>query len=564
MLLTLAIVLGLMSACGDTSTVEPSDETMQTASDPVSQPPQGTVSSVTDSAQEEPAPVASPEEWTLPLSDGSDTLTLMACFPDPLFAEYPNGCKDLSIYKAAEELTGVNIDWTCLSNSQASETFLLTIASQTYSDMFGWGLNYAGGNELAIEEDVYMDLTETISQYAPNYYGLIYSDPELLSAIQTDSGYLDTFYSLTLEEAAYCDAGPQIRADILDELDMEKPYTYDELHEYLLACRDKYNMSEPLILPASFAYNYNYLASGFGVAGRLATVPEYELPFHQVDGQIHFGIVEPGYLDYITMLHTYMEEGLISDAFVQENIRMLDTDEVTNKILTGQSGFWANDLLNIDGYNNASEIEGFRVEATYDIHQDKDSVNHFAEMLYKGGNGGIHFSTQCSNVELATQWCDFWYTDEGSMLANYGVEGEGYTMENGVPTYTDLIADNPNYNLANALLIYASNGTICGVADNERQYPIYSDIMLQANELWHTGSDDEYLLPANFSLTAEENEEYSGIASDLATLCEEKLSMFITGDASLDDWDGFVDSLYTTGLQDAIDIYQGALARYLP
>lgn len=568
-LLSLALAATMLvfvfSACGTTvesaGSVLASENPEVSPADSVSEP---VVESTEFSLDETPSVVEdAPASWTLPLSDGSDTLSIMCCFPDPLFAEYPNGCEDLEIYQAAEKITGVDVEWTCLANSQASDTFLLTIASGTYPDIFGWGLNYAGGNELAIEQEVYMDLTDVIKEYSPNYYSYIFNDDELLASVTTDSGYIDTYYVLTLENVAFADAGPQIRADILDELQMDKPYTIEELHNYLVACRDQYNMSEALILPASFAYNYDYLVGAFDVAGRLATEPVYEMPFYQIDGEIHFGVVEDGYKEYITTMNAWLNEGLISPSFVQENTRMLDTDEVTNKILNGESGFWSSDLLNIDGYNSTSEIKGFRVEATYDIHATESSINHFSEMTYKGGSGGLHFSTQCRNVALAAQWCDFWYTEEGSLLANYGVEGSSYTVVNGVPTYTELITDNPNYNLANALLIYASNGTIGCVADNERQYPIYSDIVLAANDLWHTGTDDAYRLPNNFSLSASENEQYSAVISDVATLCQENLAAFITGDRPLSEWDTFVESLYSAGLQTAIDIYQGAMERYI-
>ena len=585
LLLAAAMLTCLLAACGGTdataqtgtsapeaASAEAPAEEAEPAAEPAAPaeeaapaedaPPSEEAPSAEETAAE-PALDFTPEEWTLPLSDGSDTLTIMACFPDPLFAEFSNGNKDLEIYKKAEEITGVNVDWTSLANSQAVDTFLLTIASGEYPDMFGWGLNYVGGNELAIEEGVYLDLTDIIKQYSPNYASYIFNDPDLLEAISTDSGYIDTYYALTLEGKAFADAGPQIRADILDELGMDKPYTIDELHEYLVACRDQYGMSEPLILPAAFGYFYNYFAGAFDIGGRVATIPEYDLPFYQIDGTIHFGVAEEGYKEYITLLNDWLSEGLISPSFIQENIRMLDTDEVTNKITTGQSGFWSSDLLNIDGYNNVSEIEGFRVEATYDIHRTKDSINHFAQLTYKGGAGGLHFSSQCSDTKLAAQWCDFWYTEEGSMLANYGVEGSGYTMVNGVPTYTDLIADNPNYNLANALLIYASNNTICCISDPERQEPIYSDIVMAANEIWHTGTDDAYKLPNKFALNAAENEAYSSVISDVATLCEENIASFITGERPMSEWDGFVDSLFAARLQEAIDIYQGALDRYL-
>jgi putative aldouronate transport system substrate-binding protein len=37
-------------------------------------------------------------------------------------------------------------------------------------------------------------------------------------------------------------------------------------------------------------------------------------------------------------------------------------------------------------------------------------------------------TTQCKNIELAMRFCDYLYTEEGYMFANFGIEGETYTM----------------------------------------------------------------------------------------------------------------------------------------
>ena len=39
----------------------------------------------------------------------------------------------------------------------------------------------------------------------------------------------------------------------------------------------------------------------------------------------------------------------------------------------------------------------------------------------------------CTQPELAVQWMDFWFTEEGARLANFGTEGISYTLVNGKP-----------------------------------------------------------------------------------------------------------------------------------
>lgn len=44
--------------------------------------------------------------------DTTETLELVATFPDPLFASYPNAMADCQIYQEAEKATGIHVDYT--------------------------------------------------------------------------------------------------------------------------------------------------------------------------------------------------------------------------------------------------------------------------------------------------------------------------------------------------------------------------------------------------------------------------------------------------------------------
>ena len=130
---------------------------------------------------------------------------------------------------------------------------------------------------------------------------------------------------------------------------------------------------------------------------------------------------------------------------------------------------------NIGGYIEASEVDGFDLEATYDMHASEDSTNHFGTFITKSASNGFRITTNCENVELACQWGDWWYSEEGSLLANYGVEGEGFEYVDGVPTFTSLVTDS-DLGMRDALLVYASNGTINCVIDNNAVASGYSEV----------------------------------------------------------------------------------------
>jgi putative aldouronate transport system substrate-binding protein len=586
LLLTLCMVCGMLAACGSGSTDTTTDtaattETETTAESAAQEEPAEAPSTDTEEAPaEEAAPAedsaapvaatglaaevfgadASPAEWSLPLSDGSEPLTLWATFPDALFASYPNGMLDCDIYQEAERVTGVSIEYNPLSTSASSEQFNVMVASGDYPDMIGWGLNYASGDESAIEEEVYLDLTEIIADYAPNYYNLLASDDELLQSALTDAGYISSFFALVTEDGL-ASFGPMIRTDLLDKLGLEKPYTIDEYHEVLTAFKNE-GVAEPLVLLAPGCAQDDWIAGAFGVSAFLNNFPMSSAPFYVEDGVVKFGVVEEGFQEYISLMHDWYEEGLIDPDFISENSNWNGPDYAM-KIQNGDCGIFYSDYGNIGGYNAGSEVEGFHVEATYDAHMTEDSVNHFGNFSSKSAGNGIHLTTACSNVELAAQWCDWWYTDEASLLANYGIEGRGYELVDGVPTYTELVTDADGMSIRDALLVYASNNTVCCVIDSHALDTAYSQEDIDAPEIWATGMDNANRMPSGVSLNMTEQETYSARYTDIETVCMESIAKFITGAKPLSEFDELIENCYAMGLQECLDAYQSAYDRYV-
>ncbi|MDD6238477.1 MAG: extracellular solute-binding protein [Oscillospiraceae bacterium] len=499
-----------------------------------------------------------PEEVSYPV-DTDESLSLVATFPDPLFSSYPGAMADCSIYKAAEEATGIHVDFQGMSTSASNEQFNVMVASGSYPDLIGWGLNFANGDDAEVDEDVILDLTEDIAQYAPNYYNLLSTDDELLKTAVSSSGYITAFYGLTTEDGL-AKEGLAIRTDELQKLGLEKPYTIDDYENVLAAFKDD-GLKQPLMMLAPGAIQDNWLAGAFDVAAFCNSFPMSVAPTYVQDGEIKFGPVEDGFKDYITLMHDWYEKGYIESDFISDNSNW-NSPDYANAITTGDAGIFYCDWGNLGGYIAASEIDGFALEATYDMHASEDSINHFGTFITKSASNGFRITTNCENVELACQWGDWWYSEEGSLLANYGVEGEGFEYVDGVPTFTSLVTDS-DLGMRDALLVYASNGTINCVIDNNAVASGYSEVDKAAPEIWAKGMDDAYVIPTSMTLSADQGTEAANIYSDIQTLCMESIAKFITGDKSLDEFDDFVQQIEDMGIQDYLDIYQECYDDYM-
>ena len=497
-----------------------------------------------------------PAENSYPL-DTDESLTLVATFPDPLFASYPGGMADCQIYQVAEEKTGVHMEYQPLSTSASAEQFNVMIASGSYPDLIGWGLNYTTGDDAAVEEDIYYDLIDYIAEYAPNYFNILATDDELLDTAITDGGHIVGFHAVRTEQTLG-KAGLAIRTDELQKLGLDKPYTIEEFENTLAAFKDD-GLKQPLVMLAPGAIQDNWLAAAFNVSAFCNSFPMSVAPTYVEDGEIKFGPLEEGFKEYITLIHDWYEKGYIHSDFVSLNSNW-NSPDYANAITSGDAGIFYADQGNLGGYIAASEIPGFAVEATYDMHATKDSINHFAQYTKKSVGNGFKITTNCENIELACQWGDWWYSEEGSLLANYGVEGVSFDYVDGKPVLNETVTDAPE-GMRDALLIYASNDTICCVIDPNAVTSGYSEVDKAAPEIWNEGMDDTMVIPSTVTLSADENTRAANIYSDIETICLEAIAKFITGEKSLDEYDAFVESIKSAGIDDYLAIQQGAYDR---
>lgn len=522
---------------------------------PAEEPETPQVSELVASVFGEAAPA---EAISYPI-ETEESLEMIVTCADHLLAAYENATEDFLIFQTAEEKTGVNLDITSLSTMASSEQFTVLVASGGYPDLVGWGLNYVGGDELAVEEEVYLDLVEYIPQYAPNYYNILTSDDELLDKAVTDAGYIVGFH-VVRPEGALGKEGLVIRTDLLEKHGMDKPYTIEEWENTLAMFKDE-GLDQPLVMLSTSVINGNFIASAFDVNAYLSNFPFSSIPVYVEDGTVKFGPVEDGFKEYITLIKEWYDKGYIHPDYVTVN-QNWNSAEYSNVITTGEAGIFFTDQGNIGGYLEVSEVEGFALEGTYDMHATEDSVNHFGSFTKKSVQDGFKITSNCENVELACRWGDWWYSEEGSLLANWGVEGTSFNYDaDGNPVFTEIVTNNDTWAMRDALMVYASNSTISCILDPTAVTSGYSDVDKAAPEIWAAGMDDSYVIPSEVALNTDESSEATAMYSDIETHCLEHIAKFINGDKPLEEFDAFVQTIYDLGIEDFLAIYQGAYDR---
>jgi len=77
-----------------------------------------------------------------------------------------------------------------------------------------------------------------------------------------------------------------------------------------------------------------------------------------------------------------------------------------------------------------------------------------------------------------------------------------------------------------------------------------------------TKGDNLYALPSNTCFTNEEGEERARLMSDIQTYIEENQVKFVIGEKPMSEFDSFIETIKSMGIEDVADIYAAAVERY--
>ncbi len=549
LLLASAMLLALLVGCGNQAAAP--DQSSASAA------------SQTEASEPAPAPVSTPaEEASAPAAEESIVET-PSIFPleEPVtftywFNAFPsilsqlNLPEDLLAYKELEQRTNVHIDFQVVAADMTNEKLNIMVASGLYPD---FAPASGAGLDKDVEDGYLLRLNDLIDEYMPNYKALRESNDVYRRGSITDEGNMVLINGF-FDEGNVIEYGPVIRQDWLDQLNLPMPETYDELEETLTMFKNQLGAQAPMFLNKAGSIMGNYLSAGFGVAA----CDVQDTIYINVDGTVQYSGIQPGYREYLELVRKWYADGLIDRDFISRQDLANAPEELIAQDAIGYFYTFDEKIPKLSEYN---QDPNFNVVPAYDVTKNKGDVNHLRK---ESGwvSEGMGITTACQNPELAAQWMDYKFTPEGSLLFNYGTEGESFEYgEDGLPHFTDLVLHNPD-----GLTVSAAMYKYCCqrgqfLMETRRAYdyidPVYS-------EMWGRHENDYYLRLDELSMTTEEAEQFNALSVDIDTYVSEMRLRFITGEADLESgWDEYVSSIENMGIDECVALVQAALDRYL-
>lgn len=560
LILALAMVIAMFTACGSTGNSSSSGAAESKTTTSETAAPEETVSDTapadTDAGSdlEEASAVEKVDSSALyPVSE--ETIHLTGVAPqEPILVSYQEDLSQEYAQVTAEEKTNVSVDWNISNVDTYTDNITIMLSSGDIPDLVLTPDNYYSIDYL-VEQELFLDLMEYLPTDAPDFYALYQSDEAFAKEITSDTGKLVTMRGrFQLPNSML-----GIRQDWMDALNLKTPTTYDELTEVLTALHNEYNTPNTVsFLSTGFMSNYSILTGGFGVA----TPDMNDLPW-QVDdeGNVIMSYTLDGYKEYLELVHSWYEAGLFNDEFLSAS----NPGIPDSWMVAGETALFATRAASFSAsYAGTVDDENFVLACMADVTKTGTETITLGDSRSITANGGMAVAAQCEYPEEAIKYLNWYFTDEGFYACNYGEEGVTYNKNaDGSISYTDFLLNNPDgLSYKNALGLYTS---YYGVGFDESDERTTASFSLETEKVmydtWRSNRSEANVYHG--TLNTEESTEYSSISSDMITLANTKIMGYIMGTESLDTYDEFVETLYSMNLDTLISLKQAAYDRYL-
>lgn len=535
-LITVMMVVSFISGCGTSKSTD-------------------TGSTNTESAQkQETTEQASTEKSSL-ITDVPVELSIAICEVPVAGVSYAD---KLPVFQELEKRTGVTIKFDVLNSSDYVKVMKTRIAAAT--DLPDIYKLMSGGSESLdimplIKGNLILQLDDYIEKEAPNIKALYKESPDLKSTMISPDGKMYSIPNRVNALVAY-ERNPLtflIRNDWLQKVGVNtNPETIDEWYNVLKLFKtaDPNGNNKDDEIPYSGQF---YMISAFAEAYGI----NYHTSFYQDDsGVVQYDWMKPSAKEYLQTMNKWYVEKLIDPQYLT-----ITTDNMWGQMLDDMVGAtFLSSASNCDWLNtNNKKNQNADWRAVIPPKQISGEDGFTVRNDRSGGKTVI--SSSCKNPDIAVKWIDYLFSDEGSILTTFGIEGVHYTVQDGKYAYTEaILKDGKRYENTKSVGIDPS-----GVPQLIR--PEYYDMpSAYSQEIRDSVKPvgKHIITPfPEFISSDSEAEVLSKKLADINTYADEMLNKFIIGSEPISNFDKFVQKLKELGIDEVLKVKQAQYDRSL-
>ena len=459
------------------------------------------------------------------------------------------------VWQEAAKRTNISLKGTIsLSNSNEEEAFNLMMSSGNLADIIGYV--DASSLEKLGRDGGMIPLNDLIKEHAPNIQKVLDEDARFRQTAYSLDGNI---YQIPKNQELKAAEFWWIRQDWLDKLNLKAPTTVDELHDVLYAFRNEDPNGNglkdeiPLFDRAGWKQPDEYLY-----------LWDTSLEFYPRDGKMKYEPLEENFKTGVSNMIKWYQEGLIDPEIFTRGASSRDT------LLGGDLGGCTHAWVSTATYNSPLQetIPGVQMVAIAPP-ADQNGVVKERVSRYPGVGWGI--SSQCKDPVTVIKFMDYFFTEEGSDLMNWGIEGDTFTRDaDGSKHFTDTVLQSELTPIGYLRSIGAQY-RIGMCQDGDYEYATMKEDGIEANKLYNGHDEwfDDSLPPyldgkMALKYTSDDETEYKNIMASIKPYVDEKFQSWILGVNDFDsEYDTFIKELKARGIDRALEINQKAYDTFL-
>lgn len=483
-----------------------------------------------------------------PDAGSSDTIRILAALDEAKFDE------DNNFEKQVEEATGINLEFTYVGMNDYETTVNNTLLTQKNIDLVSGGPDPTA----LINQEALYPLTDLMETEMPDY--LKYLTPEYEAQMLYEYEVKKDIYVIKSIREAEQGYSFMVRKDWMERVGVTKaPTTWTEFVNMLQQFKDKdangdgnaSNEIPLLVKPVD-------LRATFGINSKYYWCVE--------DGEYKAVVNHSNYKAYITALRDLYSKGLLDSEYVTKMVdpswqEWSSVPTAMSNNTTGATVWWAEyttsstEALQAGDADYLKNAEWIGIAPVPGVNCTEGYVASQAGVLK---NFMIPSYVPESKVKTILKLINWFYTDEGIELMNYGIKDVHYTqMEDGSKRIKDIFCTFANARKAGLLydpmpFMWANDSYIQMATGNSDP-----DEMTATGKLFYdalTANEGHYMSQAYDMST--------GVWQDKKTALSEMLDDFetnmITGKLSLDNYDAELKKILDAGLAECEAEQRGA------
>ena len=501
-------------------------------------------------------------DYPLPLTTDDTVISIWTSCYTPEYLD-ENGYDAMPFAQEVFNRTGVHTEHVMAPSTSRAENFSVLLAADDLMDIMSQpGSFYGAPLEKAIEEEGYFVNLYDYRMYMPNYVYEVTKDPEDRNTIHK-CFLRDDLWTVMYELRAVRElsSGAFARGDWLYKMGKTNKdiKTFDDYHDMFAFFKTMDTCEYPATLLKTLELAGAYEWVGYDTYACCSVTSTQTVK----DGKVYLSNLQENDKELMQLIVDWYAEGLLDPNWTS----YANIPDIGDRIKTGKMGYIAGTRATTMKANDEAIPEDAPVGwvAMTKPQRYEGQTLHLGFQTDRVYWGSAGISAKCEDIPLAITWLDWRYSEEGSFLYGYGVEGVSWEYDDqGKVVITDFITSHPG-GWTMIMLTYALN-SICepGLYINYAWNAPGNEVSFQYTQDWEdVPHDDLYVYPSGISYNDEQNEAIASISADLSTYLEENYLSFVDGSKPMSDWDEYVAGAKEIGADDLVAIYQEAYDQFM-